>query len=255
MEQKKTFREEMKQNGAGKIVLSSAEEDDNRPDPASLAKYIDHTALRPDATDAAFDKLCEEAKRWGFKSVCVNSSRVPYVVKLLRGTQIDVCAVVGFPLGQADTATKAFEARRCIEEGCSEIDMVLNVGQLKSGHLEYCEEDIRRVREAIRKDNVLKVIIETGLLANDEKVLACQIAKRAGAEFVKTCTGFSGGGAIPEDIVLMRRTVGPDMGIKASGGVRNYPRAVQLISAGANRIGTSSSVAIVTGQKGDGGYY
>lgn len=227
---------------------------DDLSEPAAVAKYIDHTMLMPDAMDAAFDKLCDEAKHWGFKSVCVNSSRVAYCAKLLEGSDVKLCAVIGFPLGQADTRSKAFEARLCIEDGCSEIDMVINVGQLKSGHLQYVEEDISAVKQTIGKNNILKVIIETSLLSDDEKVLACQIAKRAGADFVKTCTGFAGGGATPEDIALMRKIVGPNMGVKASGGVRNYPRALQLIAAGANRLGAVASVAVVTGEEGEGGY-
>lgn len=244
----------IEQKLAAKTAMGGAEKGDDLSEPAALAKYIDHTMLMPDAPDAAFDKLCDEAKRWGFKSVCVNSSRVPYVAKKLRGSSVTLCAVIGFPLGQVDSRSKAFEARRCIEDGCTEIDMVINVGQLKSGNLKYVEEDIRTVKRAMRKNCLLKVIIETSLLTDDEKVLACQISKRAGADFVKTCTGFAGGGATPADIALMRRTVGPDMGVKASGGVRNYPRAVQLIQAGANRLGAVSSVAVVTGQEGQGGY-
>jgi len=224
------------------------------PSPASMAKYIDHTMLMPDAPDAAFDKLCEEAIYWSFASVCVNSSRVRYVAKKLQGTPVKACAVIGFPLGQMDSRSKAFEARRCIEDGASELDMVINVGALKSGNLKLVEEDIRTVRRATRGNTVLKVIIETSLLTDDEKIIACQLSKKAGADFVKTCTGFAGGGATPHDIALMRRTVGPDMGVKASGGMRNYPRAAQIIAAGANRIGAVSSVAIVTGQSGAGGY-
>jgi deoxyribose-phosphate aldolase len=224
------------------------------PSPASLAKYIDHTMLMPDATDAAFDKLCAEALEWGFATVCVNSGRVAYVARKLRGTDVKVCAVIGFPLGAMDSRAKAFEARRCVEDGAVEVDMVLNIGALKGGNLKLAEEDIRAVRRATRANTVLKVIIETSLLGDDEKVLACQIAKKAGANFVKTCTGFAGGGATPADISLMRRTVGPDFGVKASGGMRNYPRAVQILAAGATRIGAVSSVAIVTGQEGQGGY-
>ena len=224
------------------------------PSPAELAKYIDHTMLMPDAPDAAFDKLCEEAIYWGFKSVCVNSSRVKYVAKKVKGTDVKVCAVVGFPLGQMDSKAKAYESRRAIEDGAHELDMVINVGALKSGNLKLVEDDIRAVRRATRQNTVLKVIIETSLLTDDEKVIACQLSQKAGADFVKTCTGFAGGGATPEDISLMRRTVGPDMGVKASGGMRNYPRAIQILAAGANRIGAVSSVAIVTGQEGQGGY-
>ena len=243
----KRLTAEMGKQVAAKPVLEG-------PPPASLAKYIDHTMLRPDAPDAAFDQLCAEAIEWGFKSVCVNSCRVPYVAKKLRGTDVIVCAVIGFPLGAMDSRAKAFEARRCIEEGAVELDMVMNIGAMKSGNLKLVEDDMRAVRRATRSTTVLKVIIETSLLNDDEKVLACQIAKKAGLDFVKTCTGFAGGGATPADISLMRRTVGPDMGVKASGGMRNYPRAVQILAAGATRIGAVSSVAIVTGQEGQGGY-
>jgi len=224
------------------------------PAPAQLAKYIDHTMLMPDAPDAAFDKLVEEAIEWGFFSVCVNSSRVAYVAKKVQGTDVKVSAVIGFPLGAMDSSAKAFEARRAISDGAHELDMVMNIGAMKSGNIKLVEEDIRAVRRATRGTTILKVIIETSLLTDDEKVLACEISKRAGADFVKTCTGFAGGGATPHDIALMRRTVGPQMGVKASGGMRNYPRAIQIIAAGANRIGAVSSVAIVTGQEGQGGY-
>ena len=224
------------------------------PAPAELAKYIDHTMLKPDAPDAAFDQLCEEAVHWNFHSVCVNSSRVRYVARKLQGTDVKVCAVIGFPLGAMDANAKAFEGRRAISDGAHELDMVMNVGALKSGNVRLVEDDIRAVRRATRSTTVLKVIIETSLLTDDEKVLACQLAKKAGADFVKTCTGFAGGGATPHDIALMRRTVGPEMGVKASGGLRNYPRAVQIVAAGATRIGAVSSVAIVTGQEGQGGY-
>ncbi len=222
--------------------------------PAELARYIDHTMLMPDAPNAAFDQLCEEAVHWGFYSVCVNSSRVSYVAKKLKGTDVKVAAVIGFPLGQMDSRSKAFEARRCSSDGAHELDMVINVGALKSGNLKLVEDDIRAVRRASRGNTVLKVIIETSLLTDEEKVIACELSKKAGADFVKTCTGFAGGGATPHDISLMRRTVGPEFGVKASGGMRNYPRAIQILAAGANRIGAVSSVAIVTGQEGQGGY-
>ncbi|MCP4379276.1 MAG: deoxyribose-phosphate aldolase [bacterium] len=224
------------------------------PSPAQIAKYIDHTMLMPDAPDAAFDKLVEEAIEWGFFSVCVNSSRVSYVAKKVQGTGVKVSAVIGFPLGAMDSTSKAFEARRAVADGAHELDMVMNIGAMKSGDIKLVENDIRAVRRATRGTTILKVIIETSLLTDDEKVLACEISKRAGADFVKTCTGFAGGGATPHDIALMRRTVGPQMGVKASGGMRNYPRAIQILAAGANRIGAVSSVAIVTGQEGQGGY-
>lgn len=219
-------------------------------DPASLAKYIDHTMLRPEAPLTAFDTLCEEAIHYGFKSVCVNSCRVAYVTRKLQGTEVKVCSVIGFPLGAMDSRVKALEGRRAIEEGAQELDMVINVGALKGGQLKLVEDDIRAVRRATRGTTVLKVIIETSLLTDDEKVLACEISKKAGADFVKTCTGFAGGGATVEDLALMRRVVGPDMGVKASGGIRNYDKAVALLNAGANRIGAVSSVAIVTGVHG-----
>lgn len=224
-------------------------------DPASLAKYIDHTMLRPEAPLTAFDKLCAEAIQYGFKSVCVNSCRVPYVTRKLQGTEVKVCSVIGFPLGAMDSRVKALEGRRAIEEGAQELDMVMNVGALKGGQLKLVEDDIRAVRRATRGTTVLKVIIETSLLTDDEKVLACEIAKKAGADFVKTCTGFAGGGATAEDIALMRRVVGPKMGVKASGGIRNYDKAVEVLNAGANRIGAVSSVAIVTGVRAEGKGY
>jgi len=223
-------------------------------DPLSLAKYIDHTLLKPDASDQQFDQLCDEALRYQFKSVCVNSHRVKYVSKLLRNSKVIVCAVVGFPLGQMESRAKAFEARRCIEDGATELDMVINIGQLKSGNLKEVENDIRSVRRATRKNTVLKVIIETSLLTDDEKVIACQISQKAGADFVKTSTGFSGGGATAEDIALMRRTVGPDMGVKASGGIRDIEGAMLMLKSGANRIGAGAGVSIVTGAKGTGSY-
>jgi deoxyribose-phosphate aldolase len=224
-------------------------------DPASLAKYIDHTMLKPEAPLSAFDKLCDEAVQYGFKSVCVNSCRVAYVTKKLQNTGVQVCAVIGFPLGAMDSRAKSFEARRAIEEGAKELDMVINVGALKSGDLKYAEDDIRAVRRATRGTTVLKVIIETSLLTEEEKVLACEISKKAGADFVKTCTGFAGGGATAEDLQLMRRVVGPKMGVKASGGIRNYDKAVLVLNAGANRIGAVSSVAIVTGVRAEGQGY
>ena len=234
--------------------VAGSSSSDPSGDPLSLAKYIDHTLLKPDATDQEFDILCDEALRYEFKSVCVNSQRVAYVSKLLRNSKVKICAVVGFPLGQMDSRAKAFEARRCIEDGAVELDMVINIGQLKSGKLKGVEDDIRAVRRATRKNTVLKVIIETGLLTDDEKVIACQLSQKAGADFVKTSTGFSGGGATPEDIALMRRTVGPDMGVKASGGIRDTERAMLMLKSGANRIGAGAGVPIVTGSKGTGSY-
>ncbi len=219
-----------------------------------LAKYIDHTLLKPESTADQFDKLCNEAILYKFKSVCVNSSWVSYVSKKLRGSGVLVCSVVGFPLGGMDSRSKAFETRNAIESGANEIDMVINIGALKSGNLKLVEEDIRAVRRATRSNTVLKVILETNLLNEKEKILACEISKKAGANFVKTSTGFSGGGATIEDIILMRRIVGTEMGVKASGGIKEYNFAVDLINAGANRLGCGASVAVMTGAKATGNY-
>jgi deoxyribose-phosphate aldolase len=224
------------------------------PSPIEVAKYIDHTMLRPEADHAAFDKLCREALMYRFYGVCVNSCRVGYVARLLKGSGVKVCSVVGFPLGSMTSRSKAFEASEAIAEGASEIDMVINVGFLKSGDHKAVEEDILAVRKAARPGIVLKVIIETALLAQEEKILACELAKKAGADFVKTCTGFAGGGATAEDLALMRSVVGPDMGIKASGGVRTYKAAIMCLGAGATRLGAVSSVAIVTDAEGSGSY-
>jgi deoxyribose-phosphate aldolase len=222
--------------------------------PAEMAKYIDHTMLRPEAPLEAFDKLCAEALQYRFFSVCVNSCRVAYVARKLRGTGVKVCSVIGFPLGAMSSRAKAFEGRGALEDGASELDMVLNIGALKSRDLKYVEEDIRAVRRASHGTTVLKVIIETAMLSQEEKVLACELSRKAGADFVKTCTGFGGGEATPEDIALMRRTVGPAMGVKASGGVRSFEKAMTLIRAGATRLGAVSSVAIVTGATGKSAY-
>jgi len=213
---------------------------------AQVARFIDHTLLKPDAQTRAFDTLCAEAMQHGFFSVCVNSCRVAYVAKKLAGSGVHVCSVVGFPLGAMTTASKVFETKEAIRDGADEIDMVINIGWLKSGDRQAVEADIRAVRGAAAKA-VLKVIIETVLLSNEEKVLACELAKKAGADFVKTSTGFLGGGATVEDVRLMRAAVGPDLGVKASGGVKTYADAVAMIQAGATRIGTSSGVAILTG--------
>lgn len=224
------------------------------PNPAEVASRIDHTMLRPEAPTSAFDTLCDEAVKHRFYSVCVNSCRVAHVARRLQGTGVKVCSVVGFPLGAMTRSAKAFETREAISDGAAEIDMVINIGLLKSGDTRGAEEDIRFVRRATRGTTILKVIIETALLSQDEKVLACEVAKKAGADFVKTCTGFSGGGATVEDITLMRRVVGPQMGVKASGGVRTFKSAVALLEAGATRIGSAASVAIVTGAESTGTY-
>lgn len=221
---------------------------------SELAGYIDHTLLKPEAVKEQFEWLCDEAVKYKFKSVCVNSGWVPFVAKKLRGSGILICSVIGFPLGEMDTRSKAFEARSAISSGANELDMVINVGALKSRDLKLVEEDIRAIKRACRSNTILKVIIETGLLSEEEKVLACEISKKAGADFVKTCTGFSGHGATVEDIALMRRVVGPKMGVKASGGIKTFSQAVDLIKAGATRIGCGSSVAIITGAVVKGNY-
>ena len=213
----------------------------------AIRTYIDHTLLKPDATPEQIRRLCTEADENGFASVCVNPAYVPLAAELLQNSAVNVCTVIGFPLGMNATAIKAAEALKAVQDGADELDMVIQIGQLKSGNLAYVEDDIRAVVEA-GGGKLVKVIIETALLTDEEKVTACQLAQRAGADFVKTCTGFSGGAASVHDIALMRRTVGPDMGVKASGGVRDYASAVALIEAGATRIGTSSGVAIAAGE-------
>jgi len=222
--------------------------------PKDMARYIDHTLLKPEAKAPAYDQLCKEAIEHQFFSVCVNSSWVPYVAKKLQGTKVKVCSVVGFPLGTMTSRSKAFETREAIEHGASEIDMVLAIGKLKTGDLKYVEEDILAVRRATRGNTLLKVIIETSMLTDEEKVLACQISKRAGADFVKTSTGFGGGGASVEDVLLMKSTVGKGVQVKASGGIRDFKTALAMLEAGATRIGTGSGVALVSGSSGGAGY-
>ena len=207
-------------------------------------KLIDHTLLKQDASPEQIVKLCEEAKQFDFMSVCVNPAYVPLAAKCLEGSDVKVCTVIGFPLGMNLTKTKVEEAQLCIREGAQEIDMVINVGMLKAGHDDYVEEEIRELK-AVAGGLVLKVIIETCLLTDEEKVRACEAAKRAGADFVKTSTGFSTGGATPHDVALMRKTVGPEMGVKASGGVRTHEDLLAMVEAGANRIGTSNGTKII----------
>lgn len=210
-----------------------------------LAGYIDHTLLKPSAKEGDIIKLCREALEYKFASVCVNATNVKLADSFLHGTEVKVCTVVGFPLGATTKETKAFEAAQAIENGADEVDMVINVGALKSGKLETVEEDIKAVADACRGKALLKVIIETCLLTDEEKVTACELSKKAGADFVKTSTGFSTGGATVEDIILMRRTIGPNMGVKASGGIRNLESSLKMIEAGATRIGASASISII----------
>lgn len=223
-------------------------------EPAALAKYIDHTLLAADTTREQIATLCREAQAHGFYSVCVNSFQVPYAAQLLVGTPVEVCAVVGFPLGAGLTAAKAFEAQQAIAAGAGEIDMVLNIGALKDGLLDVVRDDIAAVKQACGAVP-LKVILETCLLDAAEKTRACEMCRELGVAFVKTSTGFSRSGATLEDVTLMRKVVGADIGVKASGGVRDYATAVAMIKAGATRLGTSSGIAIVSGAPAtDSGY-
>lgn len=207
-------------------------------------KYFDHTILKAGATEAQVAKICEEALANDFASVCVNQYYTKLVAEKLKGSDVDVCTVVGFPLGMSDTRVKAFETKAAIEDGATEIDMVINVGALKDGKYDYVLNDIRTLKK-VCGDVVLKVIIETCLLTDEEKVKACELAKEAGADFVKTSTGFSTGGAKAEDVALMRKTVGDAMGVKASGGIHTAEEAQAMIDAGASRLGTSATLAII----------
>ena len=215
--------------------------------PADMASYIDHTLLAPGATGADIDRLCEEADRYGFASVCVNPGWVARARQNLRGSKAKVCSVIGFPLGANSTDIKVLEARRALREGAREIDMVINVGRLKEGDFDFVEQDIARVVDACREVGALcKVIIEAAMLTDEEKVIACQLAGNAKADFVKTSTGFGPGGATAYDVALMRETVGPLMGVKASGGIKTTDDAEQMIAAGATRIGASAGISIVS---------
>ena len=210
-----------------------------------LNKYIDHTLLKADATTEQIKKLCAEARQYDFASVCVNSCHVPLAKAELEGTDVKVCCVVGFPLGACFTEAKAYEASLSVERGAEEVDMVINIGAAKEGNWGLVEQDIKAVVDACHPKAILKVIIETCLLTDEEKRQACLCAKRAGADFVKTSTGFSVSGATPEDVALMRETVGPHMGVKAAGGVRCTEDADKMISSGATRLGTSSGVKLM----------
>lgn len=218
-----------------------------------LEKYIDHTLLKPEATKAEIIKICQEAKEYNFASVCVNEYYTGLVAKELAGSQVKVCTVVGFPLGASSTQVKVGEAMSALKAGAEEIDMVINIGALKDKEDDYVVEDIRQLKEAVG-DKVLKVIIETCLLTEEEKVRACLLAVKAGADFVKTSTGFSKGGSTPEDVALMKKTVNGKALVKASGGVRSYEDAMAVIKAGADRIGASAGIAIIKGQVGESDY-
>ncbi|HVM58495.1 MAG TPA: deoxyribose-phosphate aldolase [Gaiellaceae bacterium] len=239
-------------NGADRISYSG----DGAEVPRDLARYIDHTLLRPDATAAEIDRLCDEAREFGFAAVCVNPTWVARCAQRLRGSSVKVASVVGFPFGANTTEVKAFETRRAIRDGAREIDMVINVGALKSGDYELVRRDIEKVTDACREAGALcKVIIEAALLTDEEKVMASHLAKVAKADFVKTSTGFGPGGATVHDVLLMRETVGPKLGVKAAGGIRSAEDAREMIAAGATRIGASASVGIVTGGEPAAGRY
>jgi deoxyribose-phosphate aldolase len=216
----------------------------------NLARMIDHTLLKPDAVRVEIEQLCAEALHYGFAGVCVNPSYVQTAAKLLRGSSVNVCTVIGFPLGATSTAAKVFETIQALQDGAQEVDMVINVGMLKSGDCSFVRNDIAAVVEAARIRNAAtKVSLETCLLTDEEIIIVCSLAKDAGADFVKTSTGFSKGGATVHDIVLMRKTVGAAIGVKASGGIRTREQALAMIAAGATRIGTSSSILIAAGDQ------
>jgi deoxyribose-phosphate aldolase len=222
--------------------------------PLDLASYIDHTLLKPDATAAEIDQLCHEAEQYSFASVCINPTWVRRAAESLRGSPVAVCSVIGFPLGATTSEVKAMEARRALRDGAREIDMVLNIGALKSGDFDLVRKDIEKVVDAAHEVGaVCKVILETALLTDEEKVIASSLAKEARADFVKTSTGFGPGGATVYDVALMRETVGPKMGVKASGGVRTASEAEDMIAAGATRIGASAGIIIVGGKDGGSG--
>ncbi|GAA0821182.1 deoxyribose-phosphate aldolase [Clostridium tertium] len=219
-----------------------------------LARMIDHTILKADATEMEVEKLCTEALEYNFASVCINPSMVKKAANMLKGSDVKVCTVIGFPLGATTTEVKAFETEDVIKKGATEVDMVINIGKLKEGNIEYVKKDIEAVVNAAKGKALTKVIIETCLLTDEEKVTACKLSKEAGADFVKTSTGFSTGGATASDIKLMRETVGPDLGVKASGGVRSLEDAMAMIENGATRIGASASIAICEGTKSNSTY-
>lgn len=216
-----------------------------------ISKYIDHTVLKAMTTPDDIEKLCNEAKTYDFYSVCVNGCYVSKCKELLENTSVKVAAVVGFPLGAMDTSVKVYEASKAIADGASEIDMVINVGMLKAGEFEYVENEIRAIKKAIGS-NVLKVIIETCYLTEEEKVKACELSLNAKADFVKTSTGFGTGGATYEDVALMKKVVGDNALVKASGGVKSYEVAKKYIELGASRLGTSSGIAIINNEEGEG---
>jgi len=238
-------------NGASRVTFSGAAAEV----PADLHKYIDHTLLKPEATQADVDRICDEAVEYRFASVMINPSWVKHAAHRLKGTGVPVGTVVGFPLGAHTPEVKAMEARQALRDGAAEVDMVINIGALKSGQYDLVRKDIARVSDAAReKGAVTKVILETALLTDEEKVIASRLAKEAKADFVKTSTGFSTAGATVFDVALMREAVGPRMGVKASGGIRTQADMEDMIAAGATRIGASAGVSIMKGETSDGKY-
>jgi len=238
-------------SGAGRISYTG----DGAKVPGDLARYIDHTLLRPDATAAEIDRLCREAKEYGFAAVCINPAWAKRAAENLRGTEVRVASVVGFPFGATTPEVKAMEARRAVRDGAREIDMVINIGALKSGDHDLVRRDVEKVADACHEAGaILKVIIEAALLTDEEKVVASYLAREARADFVKTSTGFGPGGATVHDVLLMRETVGPEMGVKAAGGIRTAEDVREMVAAGATRIGASAGVEIVTGGKGGSRY-
>lgn len=211
-----------------------------------LSKYIDHTLLKADATVEQVQTLCQEAIDYNFMSVCINPVHIPVAKKALGDSDVKICTVIGFPLGANTTSVKIYEAKQAVEAGATEVDMVINIGAAKAGDWTTVENDIHAVVDSMPTNVIVKVIIETSLLTDEEKTLASQAAQRAGTDFIKTSTGFSTGGATLDDVRLMRQAVGPDLGVKASGGVSNYAEAIAMIEAGATRIGASKGIAIVT---------
>ncbi|MGL5615372.1 MAG: deoxyribose-phosphate aldolase [Sarcina sp.] len=220
----------------------------------NIAGMIDHTILKADASKEAVEKLCKEAAEYKFASVCINPANVELSKELLKGSGVKVCTVIGFPLGANTSEVKAFETKDAIAKGADEVDMVINIGKLKDKDYDYVKKDIEAVVEAAKGKAITKVILETCLLTDEEKIKACELSKEAGADFVKTSTGFSTGGSTPADIKLMRETVGPEMGVKASGGVRSLEDAKAVIEAGATRIGASASVSICKGEVSNSTY-
>jgi len=239
-------------NKVGEVVSAGASrltsQLGNIPEDPDIAGMIDHTLLKPDATADQIAQLCYEARKFEFASVCINPTHVKLCAELLQGTKVKVCTVIGFPLGASSPDVKAFEAQTALKDGATEIDMVINIGALKAGDLTLVARDINEVVKVGHGEGaIVKVIIETALLNDEEKITACLLSKEAGADFVKTSTGFSGGGATVEDISLMRKVVGSEMGVKASGGVRDFEAAQNMVKAGATRLGASAGVKIVKG--------